>query len=744
MILFTALAQAQTNPVPLVNQPLVPASVTPGHKGFNLTVNGNGFSDGSVVDWNGATRVTQFISGHQLIATIDAKDVEKAGTASITVLNPAPGGGTSNVVFFPIREMGASVSFSAQAGFPAAQANAVGDFNNDGKLDVAVGIANSNGTGEIDIYLGNGDGTFGKPIKTTTVTEVLSLLAADFNGDGKLGLVYHDCCNTTVFLGDGKGGMTQQQVFRSPNGGMAAADLNGDGKLDLVVSGFVPGGEVVNTYLGNGDGTFQLNQQIGIDTRDSLGGSAIGDFNGDGNLDLAVAGEYYVFVLLGNGDGTFQKPVDYSGGYGTQILTADVNGDGILDLVTNGVSVFLGKGDGTFVEDGSVGVSSPSGVSVADIEGGANLDLAVFSSYPTDSLNILLGNGNGSFNNPLQFGGDERATNLSIGDFNQDGMLDVVAGNLFLQVPVALTPSSINFGNQQVGTKSTPQTATLTNVGSSTLTINAIGINGNDPNDFSQSNNCGSSLPSGKSCQIQVVFDPTMAGTRDANLYVQYKGVGSPQTVALSGTGVDLTVTLTPSSMTFATQLINTTSPAQTATLTNTSSSNVSISQITTTGPFGQTNNCPSSLPPNNSCQIKVTFTPTTGGPASGSLEVYDNAEGSPQTVTLSGTGTVVKLSTSGINFGDQKVGKKSSPAPVKLTNEGSTSLSITAITITGTNSGDFSETNNCGDGVPAGGSCTIKVTFDPTGKGQRSATLEIEDNGGGSPQTVSLEGTGT
>ena len=137
-------------------------------------------------------------------------------------------------------------------------------------------------------------------------------------------------------------------------------------------------------------------------------------------------------------------------------------------------------------------------------------------------------------------------------------------------------------------------------------------------------------------------------------------------------------------------------------------------------------------------------FKPTAKGPASGELSVTDDAKGSPQTVALSGTGTVVKLSTSGINFGDQKVGTKSAAVPVQLTNVGTTKLSISQIAITGTDGGDFGETNNCGTSVPAGGSCTIKVSFKPTAQRQRSASLAISDDGGGSPQTVALTGTGT
>jgi hypothetical protein len=748
-VLFSTIVLAQSNPVPFVNQPLVPATIAPGSKGFTLTVNGTGFASTAVVYWNGSTRITQFISSSQLKVTIEAKDVAKASTASIYVENPSPGGGASNFVFFSIRDPGFSVAMYPAPDFPANSANAVGDFNNDGKLDVAVGLTNADGSGEIDIYLGKGDGNFDSAAKTASVTRVTSMLAADFTNDGKLDLAVLDGeHNLTIFLGQGNGKLVQSQVLNSPISGLAAGDFNHDGKLDLVVTGrfgFPHGG--LYLYLGNGDGTFEFFKGFSgaCDSTGGQGGPAIGDFNGDGNLDVAAADGYYLHVFLGNGDGTFQNVTCFSmgnnGGY--SVATADVNGDGILDVVTNGLTVMLGKGDGTFAESFQVNFNnySPANANLGDFNGDGILDAALLVN---STLDLLLGKGDGTFQSPIAFPVGNKSTSLSTGNFNPDGKLDLVGGNLFLQTSASLTPSSFNFGNENVGTTSPPQTATLENVGSSSLTIQGIGINGADPNDFSQSSNCPASLSVGNSCQIQVTFKPTTTGMRSASLYVNFQGFGNPQTVALSGTGVDLTVTLNPSSMTFSTQLINTTSSPQTATLTNTGSQDVTISSISTTAQFGQTNNCPSSLPPNNQCQIKVTFTPTTEGQVNGQLSVTDNAAGSPQTVTLSGTGTVVELSPPGINFGNQKVGTRSPAAPVKLTNKGSTSLSISQIDITGTDSGDFSQTNNCGNSIPAGGQCTIKVRFKPTAKGQRLATLDVNDDGGGSPQTVALSGTGT
>ena len=144
---------------------------------------------------------------------------------------------------------------------------------------------------------------------------------------------------------------------------------------------------------------------------------------------------------------------------------------------------------------------------------------------------------------------------------------------------------------------------------------------------------------------------------------------------------------------------------------------------------------------------INVSFTPTAINKKTGTVTVTDNATGSPQTVSLTGTGTEVQLVPSSLNFGTVKVGTSSAPQTVTLTNVGSTSMSFTGIgggiSIGGPNHGDFSKTTTCGSSVAAGGSCTVTVTFTPKATGTRTASLGFTDNGGGSPQLVPLSGTG-
>ena len=757
MLFCSTLLAQSNNPIPFINQPLVPTSVVPGSQGFTLSINGAGFVPGSIVHWNGSPRTTVLLSGTSLQATINASDVAHSTTAWITVVNPAPGGGTSSVAYFFIREAAPAVAMDVDPNFSAPGFNVVGDFNNDQKLDIAVASSPKPRLLVIDMYPGTGKGQFGTPVETRVSGVVYSagrVLAADFNGDGNLDLAVMSgtssaSCKIAILLGDGHGGFSAKSSVSSFCESMATADFNGDGKLDLIMSGGYGGTQYIDIWFGNGDGTFRESQRIQFGGG-SLGyGLAIGDFNGDGALDFAVPRgkrNFSVEVFINNGGGTFKHSVTTPVSYAGQIAAADVNGDGILDLVSGSGEVLLGNGDASFTDKGGVQISGGLPV-LEDFNADGKVDVVVGGTYNGfQGTLVLLGNGDGTFQVPIE----TRGYGGTGADFFHNGSLDLVGlgnvGVVLWQTDVGLLPSAMGFGNQDVGTSSQPQTATLTNASPASVTISGIVINGMDPQDYSQVNNCPASLPVSGSCQIQVTFTPTMAGSRTAALSVSYLGHGSPQTVPLSGTGVAVvnTVSLTPSSLTFPVQLINTTSKPQAAKLTNTGTVDVLISSISAGAPFSQTNNCPSDLSVGKSCQIKVTFTPQTKGPANGTLSVTDNAQGSPQTVSLSGTGMVVKLSPIGINFGNQNVGTTSSPVPVTLTNEGTDTLNISQITIMGPDANDFAQTNNCGSSVPPQGQCTIQVTFTPTQKGQRSASLDIYDDGGGSPQGVALSGTGT
>jgi hypothetical protein len=204
LLLFAGTAIA-ANPVPFVNQPLVPDAAAPGGSGFTLTVNGTGFVASSVVLWNGSPRATQFVSQGQLTATIPATDIAKAATASVGVVSPGPGGGASATLFFPVAVPEASVSF-ARSDFSSPGWNihlVTADFNGDGKLDLA---ATDYTDGLVRIFLGNGDGTFTAG-QTYSACQAHGLAAGDFNGDGITDLVIADpgCGQVTILLGNGDG-----------------------------------------------------------------------------------------------------------------------------------------------------------------------------------------------------------------------------------------------------------------------------------------------------------------------------------------------------------------------------------------------------------------------------------------------------------------------------------------------------------------------------------------------------------
>lgn len=201
-------------------------------------------------------------------------------------------------------------------------------------------------------------------------------------------------------------------------------------------------------------------------------------------------------------------------------------------------------------------------------------------------------------------------------------------------------------------------------------------------------------------------------------------------------------LTLSPNMLAFADQLVGSASSALSSTITNTASTTVSVCGFTVTGDFSQTNTCASSLAPKGSCAVNVDFAPTAHGPRSGLLQLITSDAGSPQSIILTGKGVIPNAALSGnsLNFAAQQVGTTSTAQTLTLNNTGDGQLIITNVTV----SGDFSQSNACGNTVAAGASCTFSVTFAPTSSGSRTGSLTIMDNANGSPQAVSLAGSAT
>jgi hypothetical protein len=281
----------------------------------------------------------------------------------------------------------------------------------------------------------------------------IAVVAADFNGDGKLDLaVTNGCLDSgcggsygvvSILLGNGDGTFQAHTEYPLPSrpytstSTIAVGDFNGDGKLDLAVAN----GAVVSVLFGNGDGTFQTHVDYG-----AAGGTssvAVGDFNGDGKPDLAVTGGGSVSIYLNSGNGTFPTRSDFSAG--GSVAIGDFNKDGKLDLVTlntcvsasncsigtSTVSILLGNGDGTFQTQVQYPVgAAASAVAVGDLNGDGVLDLAVlnsnndsFSPLP-GTVSVLFGNGDGTFQSQQVYPAGLNPIGLVVGDFNGDGALD--------------------------------------------------------------------------------------------------------------------------------------------------------------------------------------------------------------------------------------------------------------------------------------------------------------------------------
>jgi ASPM-SPD-2-Hydin domain-containing protein/centrosomal CEP192-like protein len=213
-----------------------------------------------------------------------------------------------------------------------------------------------------------------------------------------------------------------------------------------------------------------------------------------------------------------------------------------------------------------------------------------------------------------------------------------------------LGAASLGFGTVIVGTTSDPQVETLTNTGGSELAVNSVGITGTNATDFDQNSACGSSLGAGASCTLNVTFTPSQLGPRSASITITDDSRGSPQVLSLSGIGGDSgpNATLSPTSLTFGNQVVDTTSATQIITLSNYGTTALNISDITTSTNFGQTNTCNSTLASEASCTVSVTFTPGNTGSFSGTLSVTDSAADSPQIVSLSGTGVAGQCTPAG------------------------------------------------------------------------------------------------
>lgn len=537
-------------------------------------------------------------------------------------------------------------------------------------------------------------------------------------------------------------------------------------------AGFVFGGTSPRCGY-NGDGgpatNAELNQPYGVAV-DSKGNVYIADYSNyvvrkvtTTGIISTIAGIGGLGGYSGDGgpatnallDGATALAIDSAG----NVFIADYNNCRVREInaATGIITTIAGNGNCGFTGDGlaiDVGIGYPQGLAV---DANDNLFIGDYNERvrwlsPNGMLTTIAGNGTAGYSGD---GGPATSAEL----YEPTGVTLDSAGDVFVSdynnlrvrsisafPALNTTPSSLAFGITAVGSTSAPQSVNVSALGA--LQINNISTSGS----FSEADNCPASLANGKTCTMYVYFAPTASGTANGTVTLNSNGYFNPvNTVYLSGLGSAIKLTGTP--LAFGNQLVKTTSAAQTATVTNTGTTAITMGTISLTDATNYTmsaNTCPASgstLAAKSSCTISVTFNPTVTGFKRAAVVINDSDPSSPQLVGLSGTGTSnVALTPSTIQFVTTPVGLTSPLTKVTLTNN--TGVSLTLGTPVTTVTGPFvvatSSTCTAGLVVAAGGNCVLNVGFKPTKVGFASGTISVSDSDVTSPQTIAVSGNGT
>ncbi len=678
-----------------------------------------------------------------------------------------------------------------------------GDFNGDGNLDVAIaGPDPTNQFLQVGIMWGHGDGTFtAGPAtaipNTVSSDEAYGLYVGDYNRDGRADILYQIVNSgprpATVWrlLGNGDGTFQApvQLFYNVPYFRMA--DMNNDGCPDIVipwadpsVSKSLPG---VSVYLCQGDGTFGLAsvsqpyQQFATSSflwsaiATTMGSQrfmgspelVLGDFNGDGKTDVAyfeipamvpainAVGEPVTMgFLLGNGDGTLtqQQPIAFDRravpGY-----AADFNGDGRADLLeltklSSATMAYMSQAAAGFRMEfrqipvlGNAGhlrfslpMPTTSPVTIAlqatDARIGVPTSITIPGGSAVADVDFTVAQG---WNWLQTF-----AITATLGSEQHK----VVGYALPYNAPaIEVSPSYLDFGSVDVGIPSSPQTITITNFGTA---ASAVSILQGGADNTSVGGNCGSTLAAGVSCQATVTLTPSAAGSAVSPVDVNHDGFTVELPAYIYGVGITTSISVTPSSMTFR-AADQTTSAAQTATITNTGSQPlVVVIQLSGTGFSQQSSTCGQAVSPGQSCTVAIQYRGSASSPTStGQLLITGDFQNNMAGVSLTGTllSGHASVSPTSLSFATQPVLTTSASQRLNVTNTGSLPLLLWSFT----GAADFGTTTNCdsfANGLPAGQSCTIDVEFAPAKAGTFQETLQIQGTGGNTPLGIPLSGT--